>query len=150
MYGIVLNIHSWLRWVVIFAALWAIMRAALAGRRPWTPADDRSTRLFILSLDVQLLLGLLLYFVLSPFTRQAMGDFGAAMKVPGLRFFAVEHVFGMVIAVALAHVGAAKIRKASSDRKHRLALIFFILALIAVLVSIPWPGMPAGRPLFRL
>jgi hypothetical protein len=111
-YGFVLNVHSWLRWVVIIAMLWTILRAVLPGPRDWTPADDRSMRLSLLALDVQFLLGLLLYFVLSPFTRQAMSDMGAAMKSSGLRFFAVEHVLGMVIGIALAHVGAARIKKA--------------------------------------
>lgn len=150
MYGIVLNVHSWLRWVVLIAMLWTILRAVLPGPRAWTPADDRSLRLSVISLDVQLLLGLLLYFVLSPFTREAMSDMGAAMRSPGLRFFAVEHVAGMLIAITLAHVGAVRIRKAAPERRHRLAAIFFILALLAVLASIPWPGLPAGRPLFRL
>lgn len=150
MYGIVLNVHSWLRWVVLIAMLWTILRAVLPGPRAWTPADDRSLRLSVLSLDVQFLLGLLLYFVLSPFTREAMSDMGAAMRSSGLRFFAVEHVAGMLIAIALAHVGAVRIRKAVPERRHRLAAIFFVLALLAVLASIPWPGLPAGRPLFRL
>ena len=150
MYGIVLNLHSWLRWVVLIAMLWTILRAVLPGPRAWTPADDRSLRLSVISLDVQFLLGLLLYFVLSPFTREAMSDMGAAMRSPGLRFFAVEHVAGMLIAITLAHVGAVRIRKAAPERRHRLAAIFFILALLAVLASIPWPGLPAGRPLFRL
>ncbi|MBA2260939.1 MAG: hypothetical protein H0W18_18780 [Acidobacteria bacterium] len=130
--------------------LWTILRAVLPGPRAWTPADDRSLRLSVISLDVQFLLGLLLYFVLSPFTREAMSDMGAAMRSPGLRFFAVEHVAGMLIAITLAHVGAVRIRKAAPERRHRLAAIFFILALLAVLASIPWPGLPAGRPLFRL
>ncbi len=150
MYGIVLNVHSWLRWVVLIAMLWTILRAVLPGPRAWTPADDRSLRLSVISLDVQFLLGLLLYFVLSPFTREAMSDMGAAMRSPGLRFFAVEHMAGMLIAITLAHVGAVRIRKAAPERRHRLAAIFFILALLAVLASIPWPGLPAGRPLFRL
>ena len=150
MYGIVLNVHSWLRWVVLIVMLWTILRAVLPGPRAWTPADDRSLRLSVISLDVQFLLGLLLYFVLSPFTREAMSDIGAAMRSPGLRFFAVEHVAGMLIAITLAHVGAVRIRKAAPERRHRLAAIFFILALLAVLASIPWPGLPAGRPLFRL
>jgi hypothetical protein len=149
-YGLVLNLHSWLRWAVIIAALWTLLRAWLPGRRPWTPADDRSVRLFIISLDIQFLLGLLLYFALSPFTRQAMSDFGAAMKVAGLRFFAVEHVVGMLVAVTLAHIGAARIRKSAPERRHRIAGIFFVLALLAILASIPWPGLPAGRPLFRI
>lgn len=150
MYGVVLNIHSWLRWLVIIAVLWTILRAVLPGPRAWTPADDRSMRLSVMSIDVQFLLGLLLYFVLSPFTRLAMSDMGAAMKSSGLRFFAVEHLVGMLIGLTLAHIGAARIRKASPERRHRLAAIFFVLALLAILASIPWPGLPAGRPLFRL
>ena len=151
MYSLVLNVHSWMRWVVIATCLWSILRAAMAGGRPWTPADARASRLFMITLDVQMLLGLLLYLVLSPFTRQALGDIGAAMKVSGLRFFLVEHLFGMLIAVALTHVGIAKIRRASGDaRRHRAALIFFSLALLAIFASIPWPGTPAGRPLFRI
>jgi predicted membrane channel-forming protein YqfA (hemolysin III family) len=72
------------------------------------------------------------------------------MRTSGIRFWAVEHLLGMVIAIALAHVGKSRIRKAATDaRRHRLALIFFGLALLAVLVSIPWPAMPNGRPLFR-
>ena len=55
-----------------------------------------------------------------------------------------------VIGIALAHVGKVKIRKASSDaRRHRLATIYFGLALVVICASIPWPGMPVGRPLFR-
>jgi hypothetical protein len=149
MYTAVLTIHSWLRWAVIIAGLLAVVRAATAGGRPWTPTDDRSIRWFTIVLDIQILLGLLLYFALSPFTRQALADFGGAMKNSGLRFWAVEHTFGMIIGVALAHVGAVKIRKAPAARKHRLAMIFVGLALLAILASIPWPGMPAGRPLFR-
>jgi hypothetical protein len=151
MYSLVLNVHSWMRWIVIATCLWSILRAAMAGGRPWTPADARASRLFMITLDIQMLLGLLLYLVLSPFTRQAMSDMGTAMKVSALRFFVVEHLFGMLIAVALTHIGIAKIRRASGDaRRHRTALIFFSLALLAIFASIPWPGMPAGRPLFRI
>jgi uncharacterized membrane protein len=151
MYGFVLNVHSWMRWVVIATCLWSLLRSAMAGQRPWTPADARASRIFIITLDVQFLLGLLLYLVLSPFTRQALSDIGTAMKVSALRFFVVEHLFGMIVALALAHVGAVRIRKASGDaRRHRTVLIFFTLALIAIFASIPWPGMPAGRPLFRI
>ena len=151
MYGTVLNIHSWLRWLVIGLALWTILRAAMSAGRPWTPADTRSLRFYTIALDVQLLLGLLLYFVLSPFTKQAFADMGEAMQHSALRFWAVEHILGMVAAIALAHIGAVKIRKAASDaRKHRLSLIFVTLSLLLIFATIPWPGMPAGRPLFRI
>ena len=124
----------------------------LPGPRAWTPADDRvRCGCSLIALDMQILLGLLLYFVLSPFTRQAMADFGAAMRSPGLRFFAVEHVFGMVIGDrAGPHRRGPDPQEPRRSARHRLAAIFFVLALLAILASIPWPGMPAGRPLFRL
>jgi hypothetical protein len=152
MYPLMLVVHSLLRWVVLAAGLVAFGRA-LAGmraRRPWTAGDDRAGQVFVGTLDLQLLIGLVLYFGLSPITRAAMQDFGAAMGNSMLRFWAVEHILGMVIAVALAHVGRMRVRKTTDPvRRHKLAAIFFGLALIAILATIPWPGMPAGRPLFR-
>lgn len=150
MYSLILLLHSWLRWAVLLAGFVVVARALARGGRPWTPTDERVGSWFVITLDLQLLLGALLYFALSPITRQAFDDFGAAMRTSGIRFWAVEHLLGMVIAIALAHVGKSRIRKAATDaRRHRLALIFFGLALLAVLVSIPWPAMPNGRPLFR-
>ena len=141
MYGIVLTVHSLLRWGVLAAGLAAVARGGAPG--------SSTGKWFTILLDVQLLLGLLLYFVLSPFTRAALGDFAGAMKNAQLRFFVVEHLVGMVIAVALAHIGRKKIGQARPERRARLAFIFYGLALVAILASIPWPGLPAGRPLFR-
>jgi hypothetical protein len=155
LYGLVLLIHSWLRWAVLLAGLVAAARgiAGWRGGRPWTLSDDRAGWWFLTSLDVQMLLGLLLYFGLSPITSAALGDFGAAMSNSGLRFWAVEHVFGMIVGIALAHIGRARIRRAGQQgndpRRHRLAAVFFTLALIAIIASIPWPGTPNGRPLGR-
>lgn len=150
MYPTILLLHSWLRWAVLIAGLIVVFRALTRARRPWTPADGRTVSIFSIALDIQILLGVLLYFVLSPLTRRALDDFGAAMRTSSIRFWAVEHVFGMVVAVALVHIGRSRIRKAPTDEKrHRLALIFFGLALIAILAAIPWPGLPNERPLFR-
>jgi hypothetical protein len=151
MYNAVLLMHSWLRWLVLLAGLVAVFRGigGWSGTRMWTRVDERAGFWFIMSLDVQLLLGLLLYFALSPFTAAALDDFGAAMKNSGLRFWAVEHLFGMLIGLTLAHIGRARVRKAAASRKHRVAAIFFGLALLAIVASIPWPGMPNGRELFR-
>src|SRR6185436_13217816 len=110
MYSATLLVHSWLRWAVIATGLIAILGGIIgvARKGQWTPADDRAGLWFILMLDLQLLLGLGLYFFLSPFTADAMKDFGAAMKNPGLRFWAVEHAFGMLVGVVLAHVGRVR------------------------------------------
>jgi hypothetical protein len=151
MYTTVLLLHSWLRWAVILAGLFVLVRAygGWSGRKTWTGADDTGGFWFILLLDIQVVLGLILYFFLSPITQNAMQNFGEAMRVSALRFWAVEHTFGMVVGVALAHIGRVRARKASPARRHRTAAIFYTLALIAILISIPWPGTPAGRVLFR-
>jgi hypothetical protein len=151
MYPLALVLHSWLRWAILILGIIAVVRA-IGGRsgRPWTRTDDSVGKWFVATLDTQFLIGLLLYAWLSPITRVVFADFGGAMRNAGLRFWAVEHLVGMVIAIALAHVGRVKIRKAAGDsRRHTLAAIFFGIALIVVLASIPWPGMPAGRPLIR-
>jgi hypothetical protein len=151
MYSSILTLHSWLRWLVILAGLVAFARAASgsSGRKPWTLSDDRAGFWFIVALDIQIVLGLLLYFFLSPLTTAALHDFGEAMKIPAWRFWAAEHPFGVLVGVALAHIGRARARKADSFRRHKVAAIFFGLALAAILASIPWPGTPNGRPLLR-
>ena len=150
MYSATLVLHSLLRWIVLATGLAAAGRGIAGwGGRPWTAADSRAGMAFVTALDLQLLLGLLLYVVLSPNVSIAFSNIGAAMKDPVLRFFLVEHMVGMIIAIALAHVGRARTKKAVSDgAKHRAAAIFFGLSLVVLLLSIPWPFMPAGRPLW--
>ena len=150
-YAAVLTLHSWIRWLVLLTGIAAFGRAAAgaSGRKPWRPSDDRAGFWFVMALDTQFLLGILLYAFLSPVTHQAFGDFGAAMKNRGLRFWAVEHVVGMLLGLALAHIGRARTRKTDSLRRHRVAAIFFGLALVVILASIPWPGTPNGRPFLR-
>jgi hypothetical protein len=152
MYNFVLTSHSWLRWAVLIAGLVAVVRAiaGVAGRKPWTRADDRAGFWFGTLLDLQLLLGLVLYFALSPITREALQDIGAAMRSSGLRFWAVEHLFGMIVAVGLVHAGRSRTRKLTeAAARHKAAAFCFVLALLAILISIPWPGMPNGRSLWR-
>ena len=148
MYPIVLLLHSWVRWIVAIAAVAAVARAFYGwlGKKDWAKLDDQLGLLFSTSLDVQLLLGLILYIFLSPLTQAAFQNFGAAMANSGLRFFALEHTLMMVIAVVLGHVGRALSKKAAeSVAKHRLAAILYGLATLAILLAIPW-----SRPLFRL
>ena len=152
MYPLALGLHSWLRWVILILGVIAVVRA-LGGRggRPWTSTDDAVGKFFVIGLDVQFLVGILLYAFLSPITTQIVfPDFGAAMGNSILRFWAVEHLAGMLIANGVAHVGRVKVLKAASDhRRHTLAAIFYGIALILILASIPWPGMAAARPVFR-
>lgn len=148
MYAALLILHNLLRWVVLLLALWALFRAYSGwfGKRSWQPIDRRVGTWFTISMDIQLLVGLLLYVVLSPVTQQAFTDFGAAMGDPNLRFFAVEHITVMIVAVIFAHLGSVLSRRGASDAaRHQRAAIWFTLALAAVLAGIPW-----DRPLLRL
>jgi hypothetical protein len=152
-YSLTLILHSWGRWVVLALLLAATIRA-VGGRsagRTWTPADRQANMLAVMSLDVQMLLGLLLYVFLSPFTTDAFKDFGAAMRTPNLRYWAVEHVTLMMGALILAHVGNVLVRKATTDSsRHLRGALFFGLALVLTLIGTPWPGLANGRELFRI
>lgn len=148
-YEITLILHNILRWVVLLAGIVAAARAIIGwmGQRPWITADRQVGLLFTISLDLQVLIGLLLYFILSPITTSNFSNFGEAMGNAEVRFYLVEHVALMIGALILAHVGGSRSKKATTDKaRHKWAAIFFTLALIALLVAIPW----AGRPLLRL
>ena len=152
MYDLLLFAHSWLRWLVLLAVLMAVARAAggVSSRRPWTPVDDRAGMWMTASLDLQMLIGIVLYGFLSPVTKSAFVDMAAAMRAPEIRFFIADHPTGMIIAIVLAHVGRVRIRKAGdSESRHKRALVFFALALAMILLSIPWPFLSSPRPLFR-
>jgi hypothetical protein len=152
MYTALLFLHSWLRWLVILsgaATLGAAVGGVMTGRM-WLPGDKIRLALFTRSLDVQFLIGLILYVFLSPVTRSGFENLPLTMRDPILRFFVVEHIVGMLVALALAHVGHARARKATeASARHRAILVFVGLAMVVLLLSIPWPGMPGGRELFR-
>lgn len=155
MYPVVLFLHSLLRWLVLIAGLACVARAFAGwlGAKGWRPLDDRLGLLFTAGMDVQLLIGIVLYLFLSPLTAAALRDFGGAMSNAGLRYFAVEHVALMLLALILAHLGRARSRRAREDAaRHRAAAIFYLLAVLAILAAIPWPFLTvgSGRPWFRL
>ena len=80
-----------------------------------------------------------------------MSDFGAAMRDPVLRFWAVEHFTLMLSAAVLVHVGRVLARKtASASRSGNGCSSASGLRLLLMLAGIPWPGMANGRPLFRI
>jgi uncharacterized BrkB/YihY/UPF0761 family membrane protein len=140
MYLALLHTHNLTRWFVLIAALAALVLAvmAIAGRKPFSQQHRLANLAFVISMDLQLVIGLLLY-VVSPLVRTALADMGSAMGDSQLRFFAVEHMSVMLVAVALAHVGSVLIRRAPTDQaKHTRALLWFGLSTTAVIFSIPW------------
>lgn len=147
----VLILHNLLRWVVlIFGALTVLN--ALGGvfkKRIFTESDNKSNLFFMISCDLQLLIGLILYFSNGWFDK--LKNFAQYKSDAGIRFFIMEHMSMMILAWILVHIGRVAVKKASTDAaKHKKMLIFFGLALILILASIPWPFREAiTRPLFR-
>lgn len=144
-----LIIHSILRWAILLTGVWAVFRAwkGVSGKTPFTGADNKSGLFFMISFDLQLLVGLILYFVTSSLGLQSIqhSGMGEVMKSGVSRFFAVEHITMAVLAFVLVHIGRAKVKKATTDAlKHKKGLIFFGIVLILVLLLTPWPFREAG------
>jgi len=150
MYLVTLYLHSWLRYLVIGLGLWLLIAAARGKRRgEWSPSDERLHVRFLAVLDTQFMLGLLLYFVLSPLTAAALSNMGAAMKDANLRYYGVEHIATMFLAVAAAHIGRVRSKRKSGAARHKTTLIAQVVWLVLTLLAIPWPFLDTGRPLFR-
>ena len=141
MYQFVLFLHSWLRWLILVAFIIVILRS-LAGwlrKLPYERYDNVLSIVLVSMFDVQILLGLLLYLVLSPITSAVFMDFGNAMHNPELRFWGVEHIFVMILAAVVIHLGRNFAKKAENNLvKFRVQSIYFLLSLILVLSRIPW------------
>jgi hypothetical protein len=151
MYAIGLLVHSWLRWGVLVlggATIGVLARAMVVGRTA-TPGDIRLTRALTYTLDAQVVLGLFLYFFLSALSTQGLGNINAALQDPLLRFFTVEHAFGMGVGVTVLHAGLARAWKARPEAQLRRALITVLIWASIAVASVPWPFMVYGRPLFR-
>lgn len=148
MYSLVLALHSWLRWVAL-AVL--VLSFVLALRKDNGALAKKASLFTLISFHLQLVLGLLLYAVFSPITEAAFADFGAAMKDAAIRFWAVEHLAGMIVAVVLVSLGHILGKKAEDEGAAcKRRLIFFGLGLLLTLLLIPWPFRAAGRDLFWL
>jgi hypothetical protein len=141
MYNFILAAHNIVRWLILVAAVVVIVQAFVGwlGKKEWSKADNLAGIIYVSVMDLNVLLGFILYLFLSPLTRQAFVDFGAAMGNSVLRFFAVEHIFVMLVALALAHIGRSLSKKAAEPiKKHRAAAIWYTLSLLAILIMIPW------------
>jgi hypothetical protein len=151
-YLVTLWLHSYVRWALVGVALVFAVRTARGWSQAaqWQPPDERAHSLFVALIDTQLALGLMLYAWLSPITHVFFAQPGVGMKDPVLRFFGLEHIFAMVIAVTAVHVGRIRSKKAASDRlRHRRACLSTLFVLLLMAASIPWPFLRYGRPLLR-
>lgn len=151
MYATVLLMHGWLRWPLLALGVAYLLRAASGWWRGrlWTEHDERWRRGFLWTLDAQVVLGLALYTVWSPISAAGMADLQGSLGDGVLRFFTIEHPFGMLSGVLVAHLGLRRARNASGARAGRLTTLTLLVWLLLTAGSVPWPGLAYGRPLLR-
>lgn len=136
-----LHLHNALRWIILLAALVTLLKYFIGwfGQKNWKKSDNILGAVFTSLLDLQLLVGVGLYAFLSPITKAAFQDFGIAMQNADLRFYAVEHLVMMLVAITLVHIGRIKSKRATQSKvKYSTGLLFFGIAYVIILAGIPW------------
>jgi len=152
MYTGMLHLHSVLRWVLLLLLLVAIVRSIADKNNSFTEGHRKTGLFLMICADLMLLVGLY-QWITGPLGLKSIQANGMAvvMKDASLRFFAVEHFVGMLIAIILIHIGYGYAKKNVSDSiKHKKAILYYLLALILILLVVPWPfrEVGAGRTWF--
>jgi hypothetical protein len=152
MYAVLLTLHSLVRWLVLISLLAAIVRAYQGWfqHKPFTKRDHTIRSVAVTTAHLQLVLGLCLYAI-SPVVRYFLNYFKVAVHEREIRFFGMEHVTMMVLAIVLLTIGSAKAKRQKTDeQKFKTMAIWFTIALVIIFLSIPWHFSPfTSRPYFR-
>lgn len=138
MYNGLLHAHSGLRWIALILIIVAIFNAAKSQTSGKYLKKDKMINLFaMIMLHTQLLIGLGLYFI----NEKSKVSYGEGwMKDAMFRFFGLEHILGMLIAIVIVTIGRKKAEKLVGTRdKHRKIMVTYTIGLILILASIPWP-----------
>jgi uncharacterized membrane protein len=136
--------HSGFRYIVLILVVVAIIRALAGwfGKQNYTEGNRKLNMFAMISLHTQFLLGIILYF-LSPFVVFAK----TTMKDPMARYWTVEHITMMLIAIVLVTIGHAKSKRiVATEGKHKTIAIFYTIAFIIVVVAI----IQSQRPFFGI
>jgi hypothetical protein len=144
MYNGLLHAHSGLRWILLVLIVWAIIKAVSGwtGQKDYQKSDRLSALLALIFTHIQLLIGLVLYFI-SPKVSFESG----VMESSVLRFYTVEHITMMVVAIALITFGFSSAKRMEASlAKHKRVAITYGIALLIMIASIPWPfrGLGSG------
>lgn len=125
--------HSGLRWVVLILMILAIVNSLIS--RNYEKKHKMINLFAMISLHTQLLIGLGLYFI-SPRVK----FFDGWMKEAAYRFYGMEHLLGMIVAIVLVTIGRKMAEKQAIDiDKHKKIRTFYTIALVIIIASIPWP-----------
>lgn len=143
-YFILLKAHGGFRWLVLLLVVVVTVKSliGLFGNGRYQKLDNILAASFVGTMHLQLLLGLILYFI-SPLATEARAvGFGNMMADPILRFWGMEHLVVMILAIAAAQAGRTISKKAEDDSvKFRFQAIFFGVSLLLMLFGIPWERM---------
>ncbi|MCL6274051.1 hypothetical protein M3P19_08520 [Muricauda sp. 2012CJ35-5] len=138
---IIKNLHSYLAYIVLAILIYAFVNALLGllGKKEFTMHKDLRISLFALIFThIQLLIGLILYFV-SANGLNAIQSLGMGGLNSAARLLAVEHPFVNILAVVLITIGWSKHKKKEdSNQKFKTITIFYGLGLLFILSRIPW------------
>jgi len=152
MYAVLLTIHSLFRWLVLATLLYAVYRAyrGWIKKQTFTEFDNSVRHITATVSHVQFLIGAGLYLV-SPVVSYFFHNFTIAVHERHIRFFGMEHVTMMFIAVAVISIGSVKAkRNETSKAKFKTMAIWYTIGLFIIFLSIPWQFSPfTSRPYFR-
>lgn len=138
MYTFFKHLHSGLRYIVLLLVIAAVIQALLGwiGKKTYTERNRKLNLFALISAHTQLLIGLVLYFI-SPLVQFS----GAAMKDANARYWTVEHISMMIIAIALITIGYSRSKKVLlPEKKHFTIFVFYLLAIIIVIVTLILSG----------
>jgi uncharacterized membrane protein len=138
MYPVLLNLHSYLSYLVLAALFFAALSAlfGFSGHRPFTERDRKVALVGLIAAHTQLLIGLILYFV-SP--RGIANLSAATMKDSASRLAALEHPLINIIGIILITVGYSRAKRLKNDRaRFRSVFLLYGLGLVLILSRIPW------------
>jgi len=152
MYPYLLLFHSLVRWLVLASLLFALYRSLKGwlSKSPFQAMDGKARQWAVTMAHTQLVIGYVLYFS-SPIIAWFRSHYHEAVQQPEFRFFGLIHIILMTLAVTCITIGGAAARRKGDDAaKFKTMTIWFALALLIILLAIPWPFSPlAKRPLLR-
>ena len=131
-------LHSYWAYLVLVDLIIATANAVCKffGYKEFDAKDFRISLFALITMHIQLLIGIILYFTRGYFDENSIGE---VMKNDSLRKLAVEHPTTMIIAVALVTIGYSKHKKKlTSHPKFKMLAIFYTIALLLLLSRIPW------------
>lgn len=144
-----LHLHSALRWVALILLVWGVLKffSGWKNQRNFKGGDRKVALFGLITLHLQLIIGLVLYFTEKWPNSLAMEG---AMKNPVTRFFGIEHLILMLLGIIAVTIGYSKAKRIIKDTaKFRTLFIWYAIGLALIIVGIPWPFREAlGRGWF--